>query len=128
MLFRRSTMDNQDTSYAKGVDAENLVAENLGIQGYEILERRYKTKFGEIDLITRKENILCFVEVKSRKTLEDALLSVTAKNRRRIENSALFYISQNESCTKLDFRFDVVVITSDGEITHLDNAWLAGDN
>lgn len=126
--FGRSKKEGGQTSYAKGVHAEQSVAEFLERGAYKIVERRYKTKFGEIDLIAEKDNILCFVEVKARPSVEEALHSVTAKSRKRIEQSALFFISKNEQYCAYDLRFDVVAITKGGEITHLDNAWFAGDN
>lgn len=50
----------------KGMEAENLAADFLKQQGYEIVERNYRYQRSEIDLIVRKENWLVFVEVKMR--------------------------------------------------------------
>lgn len=50
----------------KGKEAENLAADFLKQQGYEIVERNYRYQRSEIDLIVRKENWLVFVEVKMR--------------------------------------------------------------
>ncbi len=116
-----------ETSYAKGMQAEDIAADYLAGQGYEILERRYKTKYGEIDIIASYENgdekVLCFVEVKVRKAYEEAVEAVTPRSRKRIEKSALFFLSQEPSYVGKPMRFDVVAITRGGEIWHLDNAW-----
>jgi putative endonuclease len=50
----------------KGREAEDLAAKFLESQGYEILQRNYRYKHSEIDLIVRKDNWLVFVEVKMR--------------------------------------------------------------
>ncbi len=114
------------TNHAVGIQGEDMAAVYLEEQGYAVLERRYKTKFGEIDLIVEKDEVVCFVEVKIRQTLEDALASVTLRARRRIEQSALFYISQNPEIQGNPMRFDVIAIVKPFQITHLDNAWEVG--
>lgn len=114
-----------DTHYARGVRAENQAAQYLEKQGYRILETRYKTKFGEIDLIVFKDDVLCFVEVKTRNTLSEALESVTPRSQKRIEQSALYFLSEYPEYGDKGMRFDVVAITSPFQITHLDNAWEA---
>ena len=117
---------NEKTNYAKGVDAEGQAALYLEERGFQILSRRYKTKFGEIDLVIKKGNLICFVEVKRRASLEEALASITPRNRQRIEQSALYFGVDFPEYAACDLRFDVIAITGDGRITHLDNAWLAG--
>jgi len=117
------------TCYAKGVAAEDFAAEYLESQGYKIIERRYKTRYGEIDIIasleTKKNKVLCFVEVKARQSREEALAAVTPRSCQRIEKAALFYLSKEPAYVSHDMRFDVVTITRGGEIWHLDNAWQA---
>lgn len=118
------------TSHEKGMRAEDIAADFLQSQKFEILERRYKTKFGEIDLIAKSkavEETLCFIEVKTRKTVKDGLESITHRAQQRIQQSALYYLSQYPERNEMPMRFDVIVISQgmDGkfEITHLDNAW-----
>ena len=121
---------NQKT-YQRGVTAEKIAAAWMRFKGYKILEQRYKTAVGEIDLIARRENLMVFIEVKARRTKAEALESITPSMRARIKNVALYYISHHhvEGC---DMRFDVVAITPLrlGDmirarfcIHHLDNAW-----
>ncbi len=52
-----------------GKIAEEYAANYLEKKGYEIIERNWQIKFGEIDIICRDNNILVFVEVKAKKTL-----------------------------------------------------------
>lgn len=116
----------KETSHAKGMHAEDLAQNYLVQQGYEIIHTRYKTKFGEIDVIAQKGNLICFVEVKMRQNIEDALHAITPKTRKRVEQSALYFLSVFLEAAQCDLRFDVVAITQNGRITHLDNAWEAG--
>ncbi len=131
--MHKSQVDKNQTSYAKGIKAEEIAADYLVSQGYEILERRYKTKYGEIDIIAICEDkqkndgqvILCFVEVKVRNTYEEAMEAVTPRSRNRIEKSALYFLSQEPAYVAQPMRFDVIAITRGGKIWHLDNAWQA---
>ena len=117
----------EKTSYTKGIEAEAKAARYLKKQGYAILELRYKTKFGEVDLIACKKRQLIFVEVKAHKDVEASLYAVTPKSRRRIEQSALWFLSENPDYNDFDMRFDVMVLKDGGSCAqYLDNAWVMG--
>ncbi|MDH5723349.1 MAG: YraN family protein [Alphaproteobacteria bacterium] len=116
-------MFHKETSYSKGVQAEKLAKAYLERNGYKVIQVRYKTKYGEIDLVARKNNILCFIEVKARAQKSDALEAVTARSRKRIENAASLFLAENPDCNHCDMRFDVVTVTGDSSVQHLDNAW-----
>ncbi len=120
---------SKETNYSRGVMAEGKASSFLEGNKFNILKKRYKTKFGEIDIIAEKGNVLCFVEVKMRGTITEALESVTPRSQKRIENSALLFLSENLEYTDYDMRFDVIAITKgvngDFSITYLDNAWEA---
>lgn len=120
-------------AYARGVEAENAAANALRLKGYKILEQRYKTAVGEIDLIASKGETLVFAEVKAHKSEEASLYAVDAKTRRRIEAAASYYISMNEDKAEWGMRFDVLVVPPNApkllvpiSVRHLDNAWMAG--
>jgi len=123
----RSKSQKQKT-YDAGVAAESAAEEYLSAKGYAVLARRYKTKYGEIDLIIRRDDLIAFVEVKARSSIDEALSSITPKMRERIQNSALMYLSENPEAGLCDLRFDVVAVSTSGggdkTITHLDNAWM----
>ena len=59
-------------AYRRGLFAETVAALLLRLKGYAIVARRYKTPVGEIDLVALKGKRLAFIEVKRRKTKEDA--------------------------------------------------------
>lgn len=70
---------------AKGRRAETIAALFLQLKGYRILDRRVRTRVGEIDLVARKGNTLVFVEVKARATLDSGVFALHPAARRRIE-------------------------------------------
>lgn len=109
------------TSYTKGIVAEYFAAALLRLKGYKILEHRYKTPWGEIDLIAKRRNLLVLVEVKRRKTLKIGLEAILPKQRSRIEKASQVYIGS----AKIKFdqvRFDVIV-TTPTRLHHLKDAW-----
>ena len=96
-------------AYRRGVLAETLVALLLRLKGHRIVARRYATPVGEIDLVTLKGRRLAFIEVKRRKTVDDAAFSVTAKQKRRIVRAAQYWLASHPGFTGHDLAFDVVL-------------------
>src|SRR3990170_3673554 len=70
-------------AYRSGLFAETVTALLLRLKGHRIVARRYKTPVGEIDLVALKGRRLAFIEVKRRKTAEDAAWTLPAKQGRR---------------------------------------------
>ena len=70
-------------AYSSGLFAETVTALLLRLKGHRIVARRYKTPVGEIDPVALKGKRLAFIEVKRRKTKEDAAWVLPAKRRRR---------------------------------------------
>ena len=64
--------DKRVRAYRHGLFAETVAALLLRLKGHRIIARRYKTLVGEIDLVALKGKRLAFVEVKQRRTFEDA--------------------------------------------------------
>jgi putative endonuclease len=107
--------------YKFGLQAEQTAAIFLLLKGYKILERRYKTKLGEIDIIARKKNIIAFIEVKARKNLDtNEVLSTNQQH--RIINAAKYFISSNKINEKT-FRFDLIILKNIVSINHIKNAF-----
>jgi len=96
-------------AYRRGVLAETLVALLFRLKGYAILARRYETPVGEIDLVALKGRRLAFVEVKRRKTTDDAAWTVTARQRRRIVRAAQYWLAGRPRFAGHDIAFDVVL-------------------
>jgi putative endonuclease len=101
---------------AQGDAAEDRVCRHLEGAGFAIVERNFRTKGGEIDIVARKGDVLVFVEVRSR---EDADFgtpeeSVTPAKRRRIVAAARQYLSKVPPSTWREARFDVIAIEGSG--------------
>lgn len=94
-----------------GKSGEDLAADLLRKNGYKILARNYKTKLGEIDIIARDKDVLCFVEVKSRCSDRYGLPqeAVSGFKQRQISHAALVFLKENNLLDK-KARFDVVSI------------------
>lgn len=97
-------------AYRRGHSAEYFAALALMLKGFRIVERRYRTKLGEIDLIARRGNLILIVEVKARTTLEQAMEAVTGTAMRRIESTADLWLARQPDYAKLSLRFDLVAI------------------
>ena len=109
-------------AYRLGMRAETVAAWYLRLRGYSILETRYRTKSGEIDIIARRGQLLAFVEVKARKTVDQAILAVTPRNRQRISAAAKTYLSLNPRLGACDIRYDIFC-QAGMRVTHLQDAW-----
>jgi len=118
-------------SRASGDWGEALVANYLRSHGYTLLAHSYRCRFGEIDLIARKKNLLCFVEVKLRSAVEHGLPreAVTASKQDKIRKTAQMYMS--ERALDIPVRFDVAEVYTDADrnekntrIEYLENAFI----
>lgn len=96
---------------ATGKVGENMAAEYLKNQGFEVIERNYRHRRGEIDLIVRKDNLLLFVEVKTRTGNADwgyPEEAVTPKKARKVVSCANAYIFKIN--WQGEIRFDIIAI------------------
>jgi len=108
----------------RGAAAEELAAVFLEGQGLRIVERNYRCRFGEIDLVARSGAVLVFVEVRARKSeaFGGAAGSITAAKRRRLVAAARHYLAKHRVSRAC--RFDVVLIRGrEQEIEWLANAF-----
>ena len=92
---------------------EALVAEYLEARGCRIVEKEWRCRFGEIDLIAEKDGVLLFVEVKLRTNLQYGAPReyVTVKKQEKLRAAALLYLSGRE--LDVPARFDVAEVYTD---------------
>ncbi len=115
------------TSYKKGIWAENYALTFLRLKGYCILEKRFKTRFGEIDIIASKGKSLHFIEVKQRDCLSHGLYAITPYQRKRIERASQLYLLQAKECPFEKISFDAIIIYHFFCWKHIISAWRLGD-
>ena len=104
--------------------AEEIAAKWLISHGYEILRQRWRSGYGEIDIIASKSGACAFVEVKCRENFSSAVYSVSDKQKQRLINAAEMFVANRASITQQDlheFRFDVITVNHSGDIVHLQN-------
>lgn len=117
----RLLLNPKKRAYLKGQRGEWIASFYLRCKGYEILENRFKTPVGEIDLLVRKGKTLVAVEVKSRESLEKAAFSITPSQQRRIERTLLYYLARKS--LPIELRFDVILIAPWKWPYHIVGAW-----
>jgi putative endonuclease len=111
----------------KGQAGERLAARFLEKQGFRILERNYRNRLGEIDIVAEDGGVLVFVEVR---TLEASAghfpeETILPKKQQRISRTAVVYV-QHKRLEDRPARFDVVSVTLDGPrstLRHFPNAF-----
>jgi len=97
----------------------------LRLHGWKILEKNFKSPFGEIDIIARKRDTVAFIEVKTRLTdiFGAPSQAVTRQRQQRYIMGAKYYFANREiNCT---VRFDIIEIFR-GRLNHIENAFRDG--
>lgn len=126
--MRATGKSKKQKAYRWGLAAEWLSILLLVLKGYRILARRYKCKSGEIDLIARKGNMICFIEVKARSNRYDALNALSWHQQQRIIKTAEWYLARNiydknEDAHDFSCRFDLMAVEPWRLPTHVKDAW-----
>ena len=104
-----------------GQKGENLAVDYLQNAGYTVLERNYRCKLGEIDIIARDNDTLVFIEVRSRSSLAFGLPqeSINRRKRHQISKVALEYMIRRK-LKNIPARFDVVAVSFEGRKEKVD--------
>ena len=97
-------------AFRTGLSAESRAAAYLMAKGYRILAKRFRTPHGEIDLVAKRRNLITFVEVKARATLDDAAFAVTSRQKARIIDAAQAWLMAHPEHAELELRFDAMLI------------------
>ena len=115
-----------------GQKGEDLAEQFLKKLGYRIIERNFRCKFGEIDIIGFKKGVLSFIEVKTRSSdaFGQPIDSVDKAKQRRLVRLANYYLFKKKAGDSLPCRFDVVSIlmtTDKPEIELIENAFVTNN-
>ena len=97
-------------AFRAGISAEARAAAYLMAKGYRILAKRFRSPYGEIDLVARKRNLVAFVEVKARASLDEAAYAVTPRQQARIIAAAQAWLMAHPEHAEFELRFDAVLI------------------
>ena len=116
-------MMSTTSTTARGATAEALAAQILTERGYCIVERNFRCASGELDIVARDGEILCFVEVRSRADAQfgHPVETIDRRKQRQVARIAMHYIAQRNPSFERS-RFDVVAITGN-EILVIQDAW-----
>lgn len=114
------SQNKRQTGAAYELKAEEYLLGN----GYKILERNFRNRSGEIDLIAKKDGVIRFIEVKYRTTSDfgNPLEAVDARKQNQIRKVAMYYLMKNKLSEWTPCQFDVIVFTGE-EMTHIENAF-----
>jgi len=96
-------------SRVKGDIAEERAVDFLCKDAYEIVDRNFYSRFGEIDIIALKDKVLHFVEVKSGEDYERAIQNITPSKLSKLIKTANVYMKKHSF--EGDYTFDAVIVT-----------------
>ncbi len=110
-----------------GQKAEADAWQFLASKGYELVEKNYRFRGGEIDLIVRDDSTLIFVEVRFRQNSlhGSGAETVTSAKRKRIIRTAAYFLQSNPDESNRDYRFDVISMSP--SIDWIENAFTLND-
>ncbi len=112
-------------AFQRGLSAESRAALLLIAKAYRILARRWKTPFGEIDIVARRRGVVVFVEVKARGSIDEAVEAVTERTKRRVIGAAELWLARHPQQANGGIRVDVIVVTPGKMPRHIVNAFIA---
>jgi putative endonuclease len=115
---RRTKRQNAEL---RGRAAEASVAGIWQAQGFNVLAQRLRTPSGEIDLVVADPETLVFVEVKARKTFDDAAYAVLPRQQMRLLQAAGSALGLHAEWSRPNIRFDVALVCN-GQVRNIEDA------
>ena len=112
-------------NYHAGQAAERQIERIYTAQGHDILARRWRGKAGEIDLVTRKDGVISFVEVKAARDIARAAESLRPAQMHRIARTAEEFLATQPNGTLTECSFDVGLVDGRGACEIIENAFAA---
>lgn len=112
-------------AFRLGLSAEMRAAALLLAKGYRITARRWRSPAGEIDIVARRGDLVVFVEVKARASLDAAAYSVTPRQQQRIPAAAAAWLAGNPADARAELRFDAILVAPRHWPQHIEAAFEA---
>jgi putative endonuclease len=107
--------------------AEILCLVRLWLTGWRVLAHRLMGKrgsgLGEVDIVARRGRVLAFIEVKARRSEAEALESISATQRLRIQTAARAYLAHHPALADCHVRFDAMTVSGGFMPSHFSDAW-----
>jgi putative endonuclease len=119
----RAAPRDRKAAEAQGRRGERMAGWWLRLKGWRILDRRVRTPAGEVDLVARKDNLVAFVEVKTRATAADLDFAIDARRLARVAAAAEVLMPRYAGPGD-DIRVDVILIAPGTLPRHIENAWI----
>lgn len=94
--------------------------------GYLVLRKSYRTPYGEIDLIVQKNDMIVFVEVKTRSHTCNLGSALTLHQHKRACQTAELFLGESPDLEWSECRFDAILISQEGHFEHIQNIWEFG--
>ena len=115
---------------AYGQEAEQAAVCHLQAQGFCVRDRNVLCRYGEVDAVVEKGDLVCFVEVRMRSNAAwgDPAHTVSRSKQRKVVRAALHYLFRHGLADRM-IRFDVVTVVGRGaraKVEHIPNAFDAG--
>ncbi len=108
MPKRSAELKHRDQSF--GRFAETAAEWALRLKGYRIIARRWTCRFGEIDVIARRGDLIIFVEVKARPDRAAALGAITGAKSQRILKTARSWMTAHDGMGRHSYRVDAMIV------------------
>jgi putative endonuclease len=118
-----NNLRKRQQSYRFGLQGENTASAFLASNGFEILARRYRRSCGEIDLIAKRKDHVAFVEVKARRTCEEAAWTIAPRQQAKIRAAAEAFLAEHPDYDNYSASFDVILVARDADLVHIPQAF-----
>ena len=125
-LVRREKSLAAQARYFSGLQAEDSVARAYESRGAQLLQRRWRGKSGEIDLIFAQGADVIFVEVKASKTHDRAAARLSHRQLARVSGAALEYLETQPKGSLTPMRIDAALVDQMGQVQIMENVLLMG--
>lgn len=112
------------SAYHAGRSAEQIVEAQYAARGIAVVERRWRGRGGEIDLVLRDGDAVVFVEVKAARSFDAAAGRISARQRGRLLASAAEYLDGEPGGALTETRFDVALVDRTGRVEIVENAFM----
>lgn len=118
-------VDRGRRAYHAGLAAEEAVARRYDVAGYPVCARRWRGKYGEIDIIARDGDRVIFVEVKQSRTHYEAAEHFDLRQFERIWMAGAEFLEGEPRGQFTDVRFDLALVDAAGRMEIMENPWIS---